>query len=302
MKKLLIVGLAVAFGFQSVNAQETAVIDTSWKTGGITALNFNQVSLSNWAAGGENSLSGAAFLSLFANHAKQRFAWDNVLDLGYGLIKPGSDDIRKNEDKIELNSKAGFQTSETSKWYYSALANFKSQFAEGFVYGEDANGAEIKTLNSNLFAPAYILGALGMDYKPQDNFSVFISPVTAKFTIVTEDELNAIGAFGVDPGETSRSEFGGYLNARFTQDIMENINFLTKLDLFSNYDQNPQNIDVNWELLLAAKVNEYISASLGAQIIYDHDITVPKNESGTKLGKGTQVKQVFGIGISYALK
>lgn len=301
MKKSLIIAIAFAFGFSTVNAQEAATKDTTWKTGGVSAVNFNQVSLTNWAAGGEGSLSGAAFLSLFANKVEGRFAWDNVLDLGYGLIKPGSADIRKNEDKIELNTKAGYQTSKTSKWYYSALGNFKSQFAEGFLYGTDATtGLETKTLNSNLFAPAYALIALGMDYKPSDHFSVFISPVTSKFTIVTEDALNAVGAYGVDPGKTSRGEFGGYLNARYNKDLMENLNFLAKLDLFSNYADNPDHIDTNLEFLFAAKVNKYITASLGAQILYDHDITVPKTEDNDRPGKGTQFKQVFGIGFAYS--
>ncbi|MBT8195971.1 MAG: DUF3078 domain-containing protein [Bacteroidia bacterium] len=301
MKNLLIIGLAFVFGICTANAQDGVAQDTSWKKGATGALNFNQISLTNWAGGGENSLAGALFVTGFANHAKNRFAWDNVADVSYGLIKPGSDDIRKNEDKFEINSKAGYRTSETSKWYYTALGNFKSQFAEGFLYGELPNGQETKVLNSNFMAPGYFLGALGMDYKPSDNFTVFISPVTSKFTFVTEDKLSDEGAYGVDPGETSRSEFGGYANARYTVDLKENINLLSKLDLFSNYGENPDHIDVNLEVLIAAQLTKFLSASFGIQALYDHDITVPKTDEDNRPGKGTQFKQVIGIGLSHSI-
>ncbi|MDA3820602.1 MAG: DUF3078 domain-containing protein [Candidatus Delongbacteria bacterium] len=78
-----------------------------WKTGGTLSLNASQVSLTNWAAGGENSISGLGIINLFANYKKNKFTWDNTLDLAYGLIRQGDDPVIKSDDKIDFASKAG---------------------------------------------------------------------------------------------------------------------------------------------------------------------------------------------------
>jgi len=288
------------------------VQDTSWKTGGIFSLNFGQVALSNWAGGGFNSVSGNGLLGIFANYAKDKKYWDNSLDLGYGLLKQGEGDVVKSDDRIELNSKYGRQAwSDT--WYYSALGNFRTQFTEGFLVGADSLGNASQSKISDLFAPAYGILALGLDHKPNDHFTLFISPVTAKFTIVGDQTLADAGAFGVEgaslnpdgtlnsgTGANSRTELGAYLRAAYNKEIMKNITLGTKLDLFTNYKENPfTRTDVNWELLLGMKVNEYISATLGFQTIYDHDINI--TDSDGKTGPRTQFRELFGIGFSYAL-
>ncbi len=115
---------------------------------------------------------------------------------------------------------------------------------------------------SDLFAPAYMLIALGLDYKPNDHFSAFIAPITGRLTIVNDKTLSDAGAFGVKPGNKSLSEFGGYLRAIYTRndfksEFLKNVTFTTKIDLFSNYAEKPQNIVVNWETLIAFKVNKF---------------------------------------------
>ena len=107
----------------------------------------------------------------------------------------------------------------------------------------------------------------------------------------------------VQQGEQIRTEFGGYLRMFYKRDIMKNVSFQTKLDLFSNYLNNPENIDVNWETLFSFKVNKFISASLATQLIYDHDImiSVDDNDDGIidAIGPRTQFKQILNIGFSY---
>ena len=159
---------------------------------------------------------------------------------------------------------------------------------------------------SNLFAPAYLLLALGLDYKPTDHFSAFIAPLTGKLTIVTDKDLYEAGAFGVKPGEKILSEFGGYLRAIYTNndfknDFLKNVTFTSKIDLFSNYLKNPQNIVVNWETLIAFKVNKYISASINTQLIYDDKIKIPVIRNGelTSVGSLVQFKEILGVGFSY---
>ncbi|NND94232.1 MAG: DUF3078 domain-containing protein [Flavobacteriales bacterium] len=299
--------LAVALVFGTFAMAQEAAKDTTWKSGGLVGATLSQVSLTNWAAGGFSSISGNFALNLFANMKRGKNSWDNTLDLGYGLLKQGDDgEVQKTDDRIDLASKFG-REAWNPKWYYSALANFRTQFTEGL----DAPGGN---RISDLLAPAYILGSLGLDYKPNDNFTVFISPVTAKFTIVNDDLLSAKGAFGVDAGvvttdslgvstivedgSRSRSEFGGFLKAMYKQDIMENVNFTTKIDLFSNY-QNPTYIDVNWDALIGMKVNDYINVTLGTTVLYDHDIKI--TDSDDKTGPRTQFRQIFGVGFAYKL-
>ncbi|HRZ77935.1 MAG TPA: DUF3078 domain-containing protein, partial [Bacteroidales bacterium] len=187
MKKIIVImALCSSMGLM---AQEAAVEPVkTWKTGGNTGLSFTQTSLTNWAAGGENSLATNAYLSLFANWAQGKSAWDNTLDLAYGLLKQGDQDVRKSDDKMDLASKFGYKASD--KWFYTALLNFKSQFTDGYKYPDDS------TVISTFLAPGYVTASLGMDYKPNDRFTAFISPLTSKFTIVNDQALADAGAYG----------------------------------------------------------------------------------------------------------
>jgi hypothetical protein len=306
MKKSLLF-LFLITGALSSSAQTDSIVaapgnpvpDTIWRRGGIAALSFNQVSLSNWAAGGDNSIGGNALLSLFANMKNGKWVWDNTLDLAFGAAKVGHQDWRKSDDKIDLNTKVGYDIG--NHFYVTYMLGFKTQFTEGFNYLGDTGKIRI----SNFMTPGYILNSLGIDWKPNDNLSLFLSPVTAKTTILTDEtlihnaELAGISLYGVDPGEKVRNEFGAYFRGLFKQQVMENILFSTKLELFSNYANDPQNIDVNWEVILAMKVNKYITVLLTTQLLYDNDVFIIKDETNLSGGPGTQFKETFGLGFSY---
>jgi hypothetical protein len=272
-----------------------------WKKGGVFTLNLAQTSLTNWAAGGQNSFAVNGIVSTFANYKRGKTVWVNSLDLGYGLLKQGSTGYRKTDDKFDFLSKYGYEA--FKNFYYAALLNFKTQMAPGYKY-DDAAGT--KDLISDLFSPAYLLVALGIDYKPGDHFSAFIAPVTGKITIVNNQTLSDAGAFGVTPGNKSLSEFGGYIRAIYSKndfktEFLKNVTFTTKVDLFSNYIKNPQNIVVNWETLIAFKVNKFISANINTQLIYDDKIKVPvvRNNEAKSIGSLVQFKEILGVGFSY---
>lgn len=275
-----------------------------WKKGGIVAINLAQTSLTNWAAGGQNSFTLNGIFSAFANYKKGKSAWDNSLDLGYGFLKQGKDaSYTKTDDKFDFLSKYGREA--FKKFYYSALMNFKTQMRPGYKYPDTENKI------SDIFAPAYLLIAIGMDYMPNQYFSAFIAPLTAKITFVNDPVLSAAGAFGVTPGEKSRSEIGGYIRAIYTKndfknEFLKNVSFTSKIDLFSNYSDNPQNIDVNWETLLALKVNKFISANITTQLIYDDNVKIPIDRNNDGIiqsteapGPRTQFKEILGVGFSY---
>lgn len=286
MKKLLFAALLL-FTLTNIFAQTEA--DTSkWKFGGIGSLNFSQLSLYQWSAGGEASFSGAALLSLYANYKTENTSWENLLDLGYGLIKQG-DLTKKSNDRIEFTSQYGKKAS--LNWYYSAMLNFKTQFTEGFNYPNDSVAI------STFMSPAYLSGSVGMDFKPNDKFNLFLSPVSSKMTFVSNDSIAADGNFGLKEGEKFRAEIGGFAKMIYKTDLMENVLLTTKMDLFSNYLENPQNIDVNMEILISMKINEYLAATINALLIYDDDVNVPREDK--TFGPGLQIKEVFGLGLSY---
>lgn len=292
MRKSFLITLLLTFSFSSIYAQ---LADTTklWTIKFKSALTFNQVSLTNWAGGGENSMGGNGLVNYSARLVQGSSTWDNTLDLGYGLVKLGDAPIRKSDDKIELMSKYGHSISKKNL-YLSANLNFRTQFTEGYNYPNDS------VIISNFMAPGYLMLGLGIDYKPAPYFSLSILPLTGRLTFVMDDTLSAHGAFGVEPGDKVRAEFGAALIALFEKDILPNVNFKSKLELFTNYLDQPQNIDINWDALLSLKVNKYLSTYIGLQTIYDDDIMITDKDG--KTGPRTQFKQTFGVGLTYSFQ
>lgn len=311
---LLAIGLGLPFGASAqgdidAEAREKAAAALAaraaadsvagWKTEGIFQLNLTQVSLTNWAAGGFSSVSGIAMFNGTANWKKDKRAWDNSLALAFGGQDQQDGPTVKTDDRIELNSKYGYELSKA--WYVAGLAQFRTQFTEGF----NAEGTRI----SNLMAPGYALIGVGMDYKPNDKLSIYMSPATARLVIVTDDRLWGgsddpdLRVYGVLNGETTALEAGGYVRFQYQTPLAENITFLTRGDLFSNYLREPGNIDVTWETLWTFKVNEWFAATLNTLLIYDHDTKLPKvNAEGLPYaGPATQFKQTLGLGLTVKL-
>lgn len=288
---------------------ESSGIDSSdWKFNGVVSINFSQVYLQNWQGGGKSSISGTSGLHMGALYNKGKSNWDNQLDLAYGLLREETSDPTKTDDKIDLASKYGYQA--TKRWYYTFLAGFRTQFAEGFDPEVD------DSLISDFLAPGYLTTSLGLDYIVKDKFSFLVAPISTKSTFVTRKDLADIGAYGVDPaeyalindtlvkikdGQTVRHELGAYIKTAFKTEIMENVLLQTKLELFSNYLENPQNIDVNWEVLINMKINEYLSTNINTVLIYDDDIKITDgvdDDGNPIVGPRVQFKEVLSIGLS----
>ncbi len=277
----------------------------NWKLGGKVGVNFAQVGFVNWAKGGENSMSGTSFLQLFANRSLDGWEWENKLDLEYGMLKNQGQNPKKTEDRIEFNSKIGKKASK--KWFYSAFLNFKTQFNEGFDY-EKVDTPRI----SNFMAPGILTLGIGMDYKPTDYFSMMISPISSKTIFVMDQELADAGQYGVKKaefdnlgvkvkdGEQIRQEVGASLTFTFKKDIFTNVNLDTRLDLFSNYLSNPQNIDVDWQTTLTLKVNKFLNAVVKTHLIYDDDTDVSWQKDGIVHNSPiTQFQQSIAVGLMY---
>ncbi len=269
--------------------------DTSyWHFDGIVNVAFNQTSFKYWSAGGNNSAAMNAIAGFHLNYEKGDLSFKNSLDLGYGTQKAMGLPFRKTDDKIDFSSKFGYKA--INKFYYSALVNFNTQFTDGFEYLDSGDSNMVSTF----MAPAYLLYSIGIDYLPNDNFSIYTSPLTGKSTFVLDETLSNAGAFGLDSGKTARYEFGAYIKMEMTKQITDDLTINSKLGLFSNYLHNPQNIDVNFDLLANLKVTKFISVTLSTQMIYDDDIMILVNPATGQQGRRLQIKEILGVGFSYS--
>lgn len=264
-----------------------------WTKGGVFNLNLSQGASRNWAAGAESfSFSINALANTFAYYKKGRSVWDNTLNVQYGIVNATSIGTRKNDDRIDLLSRYGYQLGDTakSKWYLSALVNLRTQMTMGYNYTADP-----KEKNSAFFAPAYLLVSPGILYKPNASLDVFLSPVTSRWVLVNEANKDIRRLFNFsDTTKGSINEIGAFLTANLKKDLAKNIGLTSRLDLFSNYKNNPQNIDVFWTNTLGFKVNKYIGISYNFDLIYDHDVKNVK--TGGLLG--TQLKSLLGVGFT----
>jgi hypothetical protein len=287
--KLILVGLLLAALTFAQDPVEEAPVDgdTLWKITGVSSLSLSQLSLSNWAAGGENNIAGNVFFKLSPDYDDGTINWDNDLVIGFGLFKQGDDEFKKSDDQLELSSKFGYRAGKN--WFYTALLSFKSQFAEGYSYEDD-----IKTKISGFMSPGYLNLSLGFDYKPTDGFSLLLAPISSKMTFVMDENLSDAGVYA-PAGASFRGEFGGYIKIAYKKEILKNVLLDTQIDFFSNYVDDPQYVDVNWDLLITFKINEFLSASLMTQLIYDYDIKFGPAPGTPKV----QFKELFGLGLGY---
>lgn len=288
MKKLVL--FLAAFLPLTMGAQEEA---KKWDFKGVAGLNMSQTSLSNWAAGGENTLAGNLYLNAAANYKQDKWSWDNSLVADFGQTYSKTNKWQTSVDKLNLTSKGGYAFA--PHWSASALVDFLTQFSRGYNSAQDKN-TDRDSYISTFFAPAYLTLALGADYRPSDNFSVLIAPLTGKMTFVLDKKLSDAGMFGVDPGKKVFSELGASVVANYQTKLLENITLMTKLSLFTAYTHRFGNIDVNWDMMLSARLNKYMSTTLTTNLIYDDDIKILKDG---KLAPRVQFREIFGIGLAY---
>lgn len=308
MKRILLIALLIQLGYAGFTQDATtAPADTSyWKKGGLASVTFTQVSLSNWAAGGDNSVSLSGFFSAFADYKRDKVTWRNSVEMGYGLIRQGEGEFEKTDDRLNFITEFNYRI-KGKKLFWSSVLDFRTQFDRGL----DSEGNTI----SRLFSPAYVVLATGLQWNPNPAFSFSYSPVGGKFTFVLDQDLANAGAFGVDEGffdedlgryttlgSTSRAELGSFVKLSYNKEVVENVRFETRLELFANYLQDFGNIDVNWQNLLVMKVNNFLTVNWQTQLIYDDDIKIDEfNAAGELISRGprTQFKSVFGVGLAY---
>ena len=270
----------------------------TWEKTGSLGFTFANVGLSNWAGGGESSVSLGTIFNANATKKTQFSTWKNQIDFALGGAKLGDQDFRKTDDAIILMSQ--YKRKIDEKFGYSISGILRTQLLEGNNFTADPlnPGEEISEKISNFMAPGYLSINLGMDYTPNDVLTVSFAPAAGKFTFVMDDELSAAGAYGVDPGDKFRAEFGANVLTTLKVKLMENITFQSNLNFFTAYDTFG-NVDTNWETLLVMKINKWFNATFGTQLIYDDDILI-RQEDGS-LSREIQFKHVLNLGANFKL-
>ncbi|MDI9256046.1 DUF3078 domain-containing protein [Flavobacterium sedimenticola] len=251
-----------------------------WEKIGMFTFLANQASFDNWLAGGQSSIAGNMGLKYDLNYKSDTWTWDNKLNANYGLTKISGQELRKTDDRFELNSLLGKKAS--GEWYYSFFFNFKTQFDSGF----DPADNTIKI--SHFLSPVFIQFGPGMMWKKSDDFKINVAPATSKVIMVHRHFTDLGPSFGVAQGETSRYEFGAAVNGYYKFNIMENVTAENILNLYTNYLENPYNIDIDYTLNIVMKVNKYLTTNFAFQTIYDDNAFA-----------GFQTRQVIGVGVNY---
>jgi len=271
---------------KNIPVQDT--IPKGWRCKGNVSFLFNQAAFSNWAAGGENSISGTLGLNYNLNYHQENWDWDTRVLVAYGLTQTkNSEFTRKTDDRFELNSVIGKKGE--NYWFYSAFLNFRTQMTKGFNFGTDENGKEIRMQNTNVLSPAYLSFGPGVLWKKSDVFKFNIAPGTSKMTIVDKDfTLPNEEYFGVAEGESIRYELGMYASGYYKFSLLKNVIMENILNVYSNYLEKPENVDIDYNVNLVMTINKYLSTNINFQTIYDDNAF-----------NGFQTREVLGLGVNY---
>ncbi len=244
----------------------------NWKHEGTIALGINQASFSdNWTGGGTNSIGLTTAFLYKGKYKKNKWSWNNMVDLQYGFVDISGTGYRKTIDKIYIDVKGGYDI--YKNWKVSLSGNYLTQFAPGFKYEDDGSGQEQAIRISDFMAPAYLTFGIGFEYEPADFFSLRISPYAPRITFVTDTNLyrEVPSNYGVEIGETTRFENGLQIYSEFNKEIIKNLTLEAKYLGYLNYEKSFEDMDHRIDLLLSAKVNELIKVGFTGILVYDTD-------------------------------
>ncbi len=281
-----------------------------WTKSNVAGINLNEVAFINWNTGGNNSISALTHATFRRRYQKALLNWNSRMEVRYGLNAQQGRELRKSEDRFEIESTLGYRADSTSNWFYSAQVNFNTQLTYGYRYPDTDNPI------SKLMAPGYAFIGVGTEFShPTEDFTFYLSPVTQKSTFVLDQDLANEGSFGVTPavrdeegniikeGEKIRSEFGFLFSSNLTREIFDNVTMENRVRLYSDYLNNFGNIDIDWEIKFDMRVNQYVNANIGFHLKYDDDVKFKEDRNGDgvleTVGPKVQFKQILGVGLVY---
>ncbi len=337
MKKYLLSIVSLCLATMLV-AQETESKPSPWSCTGVVGLNASATGLVNWAAGGNNNITGVAFGKVRLVYNDNNLSWESNLSLEYGLsyIDQKNDAFQKSSDVIDFSTKLGWQFHKA--WYLTASAGFKSQFAFGRAYdGTDAPDPII----SKFLSPSYTDISVGIDWKPNSIFSLYLSPVAGKITTayvgnavekanpglrqqmqekyatwVYSKEENADGTYN-KIYKNAKAELGlsfkGGINYTY-----KDLKIITAVGLFTPYawdktemkdangefigyrDNNRRfgNFDVDWDTSISYQFLKCLNVTLSTSLKYYNGVKIADKEGHAT--ERVQFKGILGIGVGYS--
>ena len=321
MRKFLLSFLLLLVStFSFASGKDTTAVDTTtvvnekisyWKEVNKVGVNLSEVAFVNWSSGGNNSFSALLHGLFGRKYQKELLNWNSTLVIKYGFNAQEGRELRKTEDNLEINSNFGYRRDSISNFYYSAKFNFNTQLTYGYRY------PNTEAAISKFMAPGYAFLGVGTEYSaPEEDLTVYISPVTQKSTFVLDQRLANEGMFGVSPaikdeegniiveGEKVRTQLGFLVSSAFSKKIFDNIDLNNSLRLYSDYLNQFGNIDVDWEMNLDLQVNDYVKANVGSHLKYDDDVKFKQDLDGDGEletgGPKVQFKQLLGVGVIYS--
>ena len=337
MKKLLLSIVALCAMAASISAQDAAkkvatdaqsqaasIIETTqaedsksnWKVSGIISFNASATGLVNWAAGGNNNINMVAAANVSFLYKNGPFAWDSNIDTDFGesFVDNNLHKWQKTNDKLNISTKFGWEMAKS--WYITALGSFKTQYAPGYDYSQ-----EVLSPISKIMTPSYTDLSVGIDWKPNSIFTVYVSPIAGRITTATTDELRT-KYFGADYVEKHlnpetgfcarnyQAEFGASLKAGVNYAAIDNLKIISTVTVFTPYSAKPH-VDLDWDFSISYQFLKVLNVSLGTQLKYYDRVLFDKLDPETKApilntdgtiaqGPRVQFKTILGLGIGYS--
>ena len=301
---------------EAVNTKvKSAAVDSAknWKFTGMVGLNASQTALFNWAAGGDNNITGFLYANLTLSYKKNKWTWDSNLDteLGETFSSALNPKWRKANDKINFTTKGGYQMH--PQWYLTLLGSFKSQYRPGYNYLNDEEGN--KELISKWLSPSYTDLALGIEYRPNDIFTVGVYPLAGRMTTCKEEILRP--NYGLSQREDGTYKpvmlnMGLRINGGINYTLVENLKIISTVTLFTPYTarihdkvngQKFGNFDVDWDFAISYSFFKVLNVSLMTSLKY-YDRVMIDGPAWRNYSEGprarVQFKEVIGLGIGYS--
>lgn len=332
MKKyvLSLFALCLTFG---VLAQEAEQKPSPWSCNGVIGLNASATGLVNWAAGGNNNVNGVAFGKVRLLYNENNLSWETNLNMEYGLsfIDQKYDPFQKTSDVIDFKTKFGWQFHKA--WFLTAAAGFQSQFAYGRAY--DGTEAE-DPIVSKFLSPSYTDISVGIDWKPNSIFSLYLSPVAGKITTAyvgdavekanpglreQMQEKYGTWAYVKDSDKKEYTNCKAELGLNFKGSInytYKDLKIITSLGLFTPYawdktevldaenkfigyrDNNRRfgNFDVDWDAAISYQFLKCLNVTLSTSLKYYNGVKIADKDG--VLAERVQFKSILGLGVGYS--
>ncbi len=284
------------------NVGKSYELETPWRIGGDGSVGFTQTYYENWKKGGESALSLLMILKGFASYASHdgKVKWDSNAEIRNGWVRPGdkNEEIKKTDDKLELTTRFGLKAFD--KWYYSTELTFNTQFYKGYDYPK----SEYPTPKSAFLAPSKTIFKIGLDYKPNSEFSLFLSPFSVKNVFVRDTAVIDQTKFGVDPDRKAFWEPGLNADLKFRKQLTPDLFYESKYKMFINYKDPFKKLDIDWENNIRMQLTTYLDLKMMIHLLYDDNVLFPVYDNdGTQIGEKAklQIEEFITIGFTYKI-